>query len=177
MADAVKGNQYKNYNKDIQNGIILHRAIDSFTDTHSVVKTSKARLNGKYGHFGGVIIDIFYDHFLAKNWSKYSNTPLNEYVSTVYKLLEKNIDILPQKTKEILPFMIEYNWLYNYQFTDCIERVLIGMNRRTGLISNMNLAIEDLNNLYLDFEEDFTIFFKEIIEYSKTTYNSLTTNN
>jgi len=173
MADSVKGKKFTNYPLDVQKGILLHRAIDTYTDTHPIVKRSKQRLEGKYGHYSGVIIDIFYDHYLAKNWTDYSTVPLDLFVSEVYNQLEKNIDILPEKTKEMLPFMIEYNWLYNYQFTDGIERVLIGMNRRTGLKSNMNLAIEDLKKHHSQFEVDFTHFFKELIMFSSNTFDSL----
>ena len=80
MADSIRGNSYENYPEEIKKGILLHRSIDSFTDMHPVYRKSKHRLHEKYGHYSGVIMDIFYDHFLAKNWANCSRR------STCHKL-------------------------------------------------------------------------------------------
>lgn len=177
IADHIKGNKYDHFPSDIQKGILLHRAIDTFTDTHTIVRTSKRRLHERYRHYDGVIIDIFYDHFLAKNWKHYSQIPLDTFVNSVYKLLEEKIDILPEKTKELLPYMVQYNWLYNYQFAKGIQEVLNGMNRRTQGKSKMNLAIEDLLDHYTIFENDFKTFFTELIDFSNEKINELQTIN
>lgn len=173
IADAVKGNQYKNFPSEIQHGILLHRAIDYFTDNHPIVKKSKRRLQKRYGHYNGVIIDIFYDHFLAKNWHNYSEVELSTYVENVYSILEKNRNTLPEKMQKILTSMIKYNWLVNYASLEGMEQVLIGMNNRTNKISNMNLAIEDLKINYTKFENDFIPFFKELIDFSNSKTTTL----
>ncbi len=165
VADHIRGNKFKHYSEDIQKGIFLHRKIDTFTDIHEIVKVSKRRLNKRYGHYGGVIIDVFYDHFLAKNWDSYSQIPLNVFSQSIYALLLKNRENLPEKTQELLPYMIQYDWLYNYQFLDGIQDVLHGMNRRTKGKSQMHLAIEDLELHYTELENDFKTFFKEINQY------------
>lgn len=166
IADHIEGNRFKHYPEGIQKGIRLHRKIDTFTDTHNTVKKSKRKLNRRYRHYKGVIIDIFYDYFLAKNWKQYSQIPLDIYSLGIYELLSNNIVILPEKTKQILPYMIKYDWLYNYQFLDGIKDVLTGMNRRTQNKSQMNLAIDDLKTLEVEFEQDFTSFFKELRTFS-----------
>ena len=162
MADSVKGNKFKQYSEDVQKGIILHREIDSFTDTHEITRRSKRRLHERYGHYAGVVIDIFYDHFLAKNWSEYSAIPLDVYVDSVYKLLNENFEILPQQAQNMLPYMIQYNWLYNYQFFKGMQDVFNGMNRRTKNRAQMNLAPQDLQEHYKDLETDFKEFFAEL---------------
>lgn len=167
IADHIKGNKFKHFSKGIQQGILLHRKIDTFTDSHSIVKKSKRRLNERYGHYGGIIIDIFYDYFLAKNWKNYSQIPLDIYSESIYQLLSNNFEILPKKTQQILPYMIQYNWLYNYQSLKGIQSVLNGMNRRTENKSQMNLAINDLKNNEKEFEQDFTTFFKELCTFSR----------
>jgi acyl carrier protein phosphodiesterase len=171
IADAVKGKKYQNYPSDIQKGIMLHRYIDSYTDAHPIVKRSMHRLNARYRHYDGVIIDIFYDHFLAKNWSNYSNTPLNEYAEKIYKFLNTRIDTFPEKIQYMLPFMIEHNWLVTYASIEGIGRILNGMNTRTQGKSKMNFALQDLKEHYTDFERDFTEFFDDLMAYSeeKTT--------
>jgi len=171
IADAVKGKKYNNYPKEIRAGILLHRAIDHFTDTHPIVRKSKRRLNSRYRHYKGVIIDIFYDHYLAKNWSNYAEVPLDMYAKHTYSFLQENNDKFPSRIQTILPYMIEYNWLVSYASLEGIEQVLQGMNRRSKGISKMDLAIEDLSLYYTEFESDFTQFFKELEQFTseKTT--------
>lgn len=166
IADSIRGNHFSHYTRDIQIGIKLHREIDTYTDQHPTVRISKRRLDKKYGHYAGVIIDILYDHYLAKNWDQYSAIPLDVYVDSVYALLQKNADILPEKTQHMLPYMMQYDWLYNYQFMEGMQRVLDGMNRRTKNKSQMNLATEDLQKHYDDFEKDFTQFFEELQSFT-----------
>lgn len=173
IADHVRGNKFKHFSEDIQKGIYLHRAIDTYTDQHEIVRISKRRLHERYRHYDGVIIDIFYDHFLAKNWHQFSQIPLDIYTNSLYNLLKKNSKILPEKTNELLPYMIQYNWLYNYQFVDAIGNVLNGMNRRTKGKSKMNLAIEDLKIHYTNLENDFLSFFDELINFVKSEIENL----
>jgi acyl carrier protein phosphodiesterase len=166
IADGIQGNKFQHYTNEIKQGILLHREIDTFTDAHEIVRKSKRRLHARYRHYKGVIIDIFYDHYLAKNWSLFSNIPLDIYVQSVYQLLQDNFENLPKKTQQLLPYMIEYNWLYNYQSKEGIQEVLKGMNRRTKGISQMDSAIEDLQSLDAEFEKDFMLFFKELRIFS-----------
>lgn len=168
IADHIRGNNYEGFSKEIQQGIMLHREIDTFTDAHKIVRKSKRRLHERYRHYDGVIIDIFYDYFLAKNWNNYSAIPLDIYTTSIYNLFEKKSSELPIKSQQFIKYMIEYNILYNYQFKEGISRVLKGMNHRTKGKSQMNLAIEDLNELETELEEDFKLFFKDLSEFTKT---------
>ena len=167
MADGIKGKDYKKFQKNIQIGILLHREIDTFTDAHKTVRKSTKRLHDKYGHYSGVIVDIFYDHFLAKNWDIYSTVSLVEYVDYFYDELEDNFDVLELRIQKLMPYMIADNWLLSYASIDGIRRVLEGMNRRTKNRSQMNLAVNELEEFYSEFENEFTIFFQELIEFSK----------
>ena len=107
IADHIQGNKYENFSKEIQQGIFLHREIDTFTDAHEVVRKSKRRLHERYRHYDGVIIDIFYDYFLAKNWATYSAIPLELFTKSVYNLLEKVKLDLPKKSQQFINYMIE----------------------------------------------------------------------
>lgn len=166
MADSIKGNRYKKYPRDIQIGIMLHRNIDTFTDAHDTVRKSTKRLHKKYGHYSGVIVDILYDHFLAKNWDKYCDTPLHIYVEHFYNSLNDNFEILPPRIQKMIPYMIADNWLVSYANIDGISRVLNGMNRRTKFRSGMDKAINDLEKFYTEFEDEFTMFFDELVTFS-----------
>ena len=173
IADSIRGNKIDHLPIRIQKGVLLHREIDSYTDAHAIPKISSKRLHSNYGHYSRVIVDIFYDHFLAKNWKTYSNTPLDVFVENFYDLLEDNYPILPNGVRRMMPYMISDNWIYNYSKMEGIGRVLSGMNRRTKNRSKMNFAIRDLEKHYTDFEREFTSFFEELVDFSKHKYLSL----
>jgi acyl carrier protein phosphodiesterase len=167
MADGIRGNDYLKFPDDVIKGILLHRQIDTFTDSHPIYRQSKHRLHKKYGHYSGVIMDILYDHFLAKNWKSYSNEKLEGYVANFYKSLENNYEILSEKTKSIMPYMIEQNWLVSYATIAGIEKILFQMDYRTKHRAHMQEAIVELQEFYLEFENEFETFFDALIKFSK----------
>lgn len=168
MADSIKGSAYNNYSDEVQRGILLHRQIDTHTDTHPNFKTSTKRLHQNYGHYSGVIVDIFFDHFLAKNWNEYSSIPLAKFADNCYAILNKNKDIFPQKTQEMLPYMIRGNWLLSYASIEGVTQVLQGMNRRTKGRSGMNKATIELQAFYTEFENDFSIVYNDLKQMSQS---------
>lgn len=173
IADSVKGKKYLNYPPGIQKGILLHRSIDYFTDTHPVVRQSTSRLFKNYSHYSTVIVDIFYDHFLASNWSNYSTTPLEKYIEDFYLLLKENFSILPEPIKRFYPLMVDENWLYSYASIEGIQKILYQMNIRTKGRSKMDKAVKDLQEHYDDFAEDFKIFFPDLQEFSQEKIKNL----
>ena len=177
IADGIKGKNYTKYPKDVQTGILLHREIDTYTDAHNTVRQSTKRLHDKYGHYSGVIVDILYDHFLAKNWAKYSPTPLDVYVQQFYDSLETHYIILPHRIKKMIPFMLTDNWLLSYASIDGISRVLDGMNRRTKNRSGMDRAVTELELFYTQFEKEFSDFFNDLIIFSNKKLKELTIKN
>ncbi|WP_044404255.1 ACP phosphodiesterase [Lacinutrix sp. Hel_I_90] len=166
IADGIRGKRYQKYPKDIQTGILLHRQIDTFTDAHKTVRLSTKRLHKNYSHYSGVIVDILYDHFLAKNWSNYSTIPLEKYVDDFYESLQDHFEILPKRIQQMMPYMITDNWLLSYASIEGITKVLEGMNRRTHNRAQMNLAINELQEFYDEFETEFSSFFEELIHFS-----------
>lgn len=175
VADGIRGKKYLEYPKEMQAGIILHRRIDSYTDNHKVFKQSTKRLHNNYSHYSGVIVDIYYDHFLAKNWNFYCEEDLESYVQSFYELITTNFNLMPKKFQNLTPFMIEQNWLLSYAEIDGISKVLSGMDRRTNLTSKMSLATEDLIEHYDDFEAEFKLFFEDLMTYTKQELELLKT--
>jgi len=167
MADGIRGKQYDHLPADIQKGIILHRAIDTFTDSHPVFRQSTKRLHERYHHYAGVIVDVVYDHFLAKNWAKYSDEPLHDFVARFYQSLHDNTQFLTEKTIDMMPYMIQYNWLYSYRSVDGIARILFQMDQRTKNNSKMQFSIEELKAFYTEFESEFTLFFEDLRAFAK----------
>lgn len=165
IADSVKGSSYKDYPPEVQKGILLHRLIDSYTDSHPVVEESKKRLRIKYKKYASVIVDIYYDHYLAVNWNNYSETDLAAYANKIYSLIKNNQEMLPVKAAHFAKYMLRYNILEAYAAMSGIEQVLQGMASRARFKSNMELAADDLKEFYDLFEKEFTVFFKDLQEY------------
>ncbi|TAJ06810.1 DUF479 domain-containing protein [Marinilabiliaceae bacterium JC017] len=166
IGDYVKGRQYTKYPELVQNGILLHRKIDYFTDRHPLVKKSAVRLTPYYGRYSGIIIDMFYDHFLAANWSQYHPIPLKQFVTNVHKLLLINYFKLPSEVKRFLPFLIKNRRLENYKYIHGIERSLEIMSNYSSLPAQTHHAIRLLNEHYDSFHEEFAMFIKEVREMS-----------
>jgi acyl carrier protein phosphodiesterase len=163
IGDFVKGrNLTEQFGAPIAKGIELHRSIDDFTDHHPVVKQSKARLRDKYRHYAAVIVDIYYDHYLAKNWDQFHNMFLPDYAESTYQMIMSQEAILPERVKWMMPYMIKQDWLTNSARIEGIGRVLGGMSRRTSFDSKMNEAVEDLKVGYADYEKEFFEFFPEL---------------
>lgn len=173
IADSIRGNKFSHLPPNIQKGIRLHREIDTFTDAHPIARQSSKRLHANYSHYSRVIVDIFYDHFLASNWDKYSDVSLESFTESFYDMIEAHYPILPMGIKRMMPYMIADNWLLNYGTIKGIGRVLNGMNRRTQNRSKMQFAIIDLEAHYEDFEMEFTSLFEELIIFSRQKIKSL----
>lgn len=165
MADGIRGKHFEEFPVDIQKGITLHRAIDTFTDAHPIFRQSTKKLHARYHHYAGVIVDVFYDHFLAKNWSVYSNENLEEFIQNFYESLRQNQAVLTEKTIGFMPYMFKQNWLSSYQTIEGINSILTQMDGRTKNKSKMRFATEELQEFYSDFEEDFTTFFKDLQQH------------
>ncbi len=167
IGDFVKGrNLHEQFEPGILKGIALHREIDAFTDKHPIVLESKKRLRPKYRHYSPVIIDVFYDHFLAVNWATYSHQLLADFARESYATLEKHKALLPDQVNQMMPYMVKGNWLVNYSYTEGIHKTLSGMARRTPYESKMEEATEDLRLHYSDFQDEFTRFFPELKAYA-----------
>ncbi|MBE15663.1 MAG: ACP phosphodiesterase [Cytophagaceae bacterium] len=162
MADGIKGKKYLKYDETIQKGILLHRWIDTYTDSHPIVRQSTKRLHAKYRHYSGVIVDILYDHFLAKNWDSYHATPLDLYVDNFYRMLKANHGLLTPRIQKMMVTMIQQNWLLSYATIEGIETVLYNMSFRIKQRSPIDQATQDLRQHYTLFETEFTTFFEEL---------------
>lgn len=173
MADGIRGKQFESYPTEIQKGIILHRAIDTFTDSHPIFRKSTKRLHENYHHYAGVIVDILYDHFLAKNWGNYSNVKLEDFVNQFYNSLHENKNLLSDRTIAIMPIMMKENWLYVYHSIEGINHILTQMDRRTKNQSKMRFATNELVEFYSEFEEEFSLFFTDIILFSNEKIKTL----
>jgi acyl carrier protein phosphodiesterase len=165
IADWIKGSDFKKYSPGIQKGILLHRSIDSFTDNHPTCRKSKSRLAVNYGKYAGIIIDIFYDHFLANMWDSFSKVPLPQYAQNLYLLLGEKAHVFPADIREFIPAFSRRRWLESYATIEGIEKVLAGMSRQTSLPNQTTAAIQILRDSYADFTTEFLDYFPQLVAY------------
>jgi acyl carrier protein phosphodiesterase len=164
MGDFVKGNQYLNFPEPIQQGIVLHRKIDDFTDKHELHRLSRDRFRAKYGLHSGIVVDIVYDHFLAKYWGQYHPQELEAYSADVYRYITQNEHWLPQRLKEITPFIIKNNWLVLYKSLSGLENVLKGMANRTSLPDHVLFAMDIIEKEQVMLRQEFQELFDSLVK-------------
>lgn len=166
IADEVRGKQFwERYRAGIARGIALHRAIDSFTDNHPLHHQCRKRLYEKHHHYSGVVVDIYFDHLLTRQWATFNNAQLTEFVTSCFQTLTTYKKELPETMQFMLEKMIKYNWLMSYQSFEGLQKAFEGMARRAAYPSRMNEAVEDLKLHYELYQEDFANFFPVLQQF------------
>jgi acyl carrier protein phosphodiesterase len=169
LGDFVKGRLNKltdsQYAEGVINGMALHREIDHFTDTHPIVKQSIDRLQPKYHKFSGIVVDMFYDHILTKNFHQYSSISLEEYAQNFYGLLDRRKSEIPEPMDRMVKSMVSRNWFVCYKSYEGIEWALTGISKRLSFESGIENATEELRKDYDLYEIEFLEFFPQIVEH------------
>lgn len=148
-------------------GIRLHRAVDSFTDSHPAFRRSKQRLRPELRRFGGIIVDVFYDHFLTREWASYSPTPLPQFCHSVYADLQNHYHSLPTRMQRSVRFMLATDLLQSYYDLDGVGSALAGIESKLKRPSPLRQARFDLEHNHAGLHQDFISFFPELIAYAK----------
>jgi len=173
IADFVRGKELEKYPKKVQLGIQLHRAIDSYTDSHPLVKQVQSFLIPRFGHYSRVISDVFFDYFLAKNWKNYSDTPLEQFSLATYRTLSSSPNELPEAFRRMFHWMQAQNWLYAYREAAGIQAALDGLTRRARFDSKMNESTQVLWEKEEEIEAIFFAFFEDLETFASTTLAAL----
>ncbi len=170
MGDFVKGPIPACYPEKIALGLHLHRRIDSFAQNSPHTRQSRQRLHPKFGHGRGIIVDIFYDHFLASSWPEYSHESLENYADSVYKLLQKFHHTLPEGLQQVAQRMTEQNWLVAYQQSGVVGKALGRLAQRLTRPLPLAEAVNDLVRHESSFRQEFTEFMNEAEEFVKEEF-------
>lgn len=168
IGDHIKGKAIHDLPERIRQGVLLHRKIDQFTDTHPVVGKTRIRLRPHFGKYAVVASDVFYDHFLAAGWNDYSGQTLHQYASEFYKKTELYREIIPERTRVMLGYMIPNNWLVTYSSVEGIGKVMQGMSKRARFYSGMEKGKDVLYSGYEDYKNEFREFFPELIQFVRS---------
>jgi acyl carrier protein phosphodiesterase len=159
IADFVKGKKYQHYPSGISQGILMHRFIDEFTDTHEASLHCKMLLYPVVGKLAGVALDVLYDHILAKHFFNYTSESLQDFADACYHILSQHKKLMPLRSKYILHYMQKHNWLCRYDSEDGIQTTLKNMSRRitfdNNLLSSWSVYIENEKVMQHRFENFF----------------------
>ncbi len=168
LGDFVKGPvENAGYNDEITRAIRLHRAIDTYTDAHPVVLTSKARVSPARRRYAGILVDLFYDHFLARHWLDYDARPLETFAAGVYAMLTDRATGLPEPARRMVAFMAQQDWLVSYREIEGIGTALDRMGRRITRGNVLLGSAEELEAHYAAFEADFRMFVPDVTAYAR----------
>ncbi len=169
MGDFVKGHVDSSLPPAIQKGIALHRKIDAFTDANPLFRRSKQRLSPEARRYGGILVDLFYDHFLARHWTRYATLPLRHFSQQVYGILLAHYEWLPYAMQRSVSYMIRVDLLMSYREITGIERALQGVGRRLKRTNPLAGAAQELQRHYSALAADFAAFFPELRSYVAQT--------
>ena len=174
ISDFVKGKKKIIYPSDIQNGIVLHRAIDEFTDAHPATKKAKEFFRPAYRLYSGAFVDVVFDHFLAIDKNEFENsTELQNFTLQVYQTLEENFSLLPQHFQSFFPHMKKNNWLYNYQFFQGVKMGFGGLVNRAAYIKDSTTANTVFITNYSELKDCYDIFFPTLKKFASNYVSNL----
>lgn len=170
LADMIRGRSRAAMSARFLEGVRHHQAIDAFTDTHRIVSRSRGRIGGRFGHANGILIDIFYDHFLAVDWERYSHEPLDVFTESVYVDMRSGIAGFSDDARQAMVQIADDDRLGLYRSLDGIEDSLRLVSkrlaRRIGKDLGLERGIEELVDNFEGLQEDFHAFFPDLYRYS-----------
>jgi acyl carrier protein phosphodiesterase len=130
VGDWIKGPLPGSLPGDLSRGVALHRAIDSFAETHPAFRVSRNRISPARRRYAGILVDVFYDHLLARDWQAHHDQPLADYCQGIYRMIDDRLPQLPEHAHPALRLMAAEDWLRSYAEIDGIADVLARMSRR-----------------------------------------------
>jgi len=174
VADGLKRSTTLDFSRMMKKGIELHRFIDQYTDSHLLVKQSIGILREHQGKFSPVVVDMVFDHFLARNWALYSAISLEQYTLETYARLEAFIPHMPPNVLRMFEHMQRHNWLLSYKEEVGMLQAFSGLSRRTRFPSSMQTAWDGIQMHYQSLNALFLDFFPELQQASAQHLQQIT---
>ena len=173
ISDFVKGRKKLEYPKGIQQGITLHRDIDTFTDNHPATKEARQFLKSAVGLYSGAFVDVSYDHFLANDINEFTEASLFKHAADTYKVLAAYYHLLPAQFQSMLPYMQSQNWLYNYRTITGTKNSFGGVVRRASYLYSSTEVFDLFEKHYYSIEMCYKAFFPDLKEFSISQLHQL----
>lgn len=155
----------KQFPAEVIRGIKMHRAVDRFTDSHPIFRKARTLLAPERRRFAGIIIDIFYDHFLCVHWKDYSQVPLPKFIESVYQALDAHPEWRAGRLAKAFPMMRDEDWLTRYATIEGVDDILQRVSRRSPRITKIAESIHDLHENYTAFETHFKRFMPDLLDF------------
>ncbi|MBP9892021.1 MAG: DUF479 domain-containing protein [Planctomycetes bacterium] len=168
LGDFAKGLDVSSLPPAVRAALLQHRRIDVFTDAHPLVRRSRARVSREFARFSGILVDVFYDHFLARNWQAHAHEPLHSFASRVYGALREHEILLPERLARVLPRMAREDWLCGYAEVENVGHALAGLERRFSRPTGLSRALVELTGNYDAMHADFAEFFPQLRSFAST---------
>jgi acyl carrier protein phosphodiesterase len=173
VSDFVKGKAKFIFPENIQKGITLHRAIDSFTDTHQATLMAKTIFRPHYRLYSGAFMDVVYDHFLANDPNEFTEQTLRNFSERVYAILDQHVEYLPERFLRMFSYMKSQNWLFNYRSRWGTEASFHGLVRRSKYIDEGETAGQLLEKNYEVLHGYYTVFFPDVKLFAYKMYEDI----
>lgn len=173
IGDAVKGKSYENYPKKIAEGVVFHRAIDDHTDNHPIVREMVVELRPEFGRYSAILLDIYFDYFLASRFHLFSKIPLKLYTKNFYVTLLLNYNHLPARMKSFMWHFILTDRLAKYARPEGIRQSLEIMVKYRNLDISVNKAMTYLSDHETELFDQFMLFFTDLQLFCKQYISKL----
>ena len=157
----------------VRQGIWLHRSIDAFTDRHPLVARSKARVTSERRRYAGIMVDMFYDHLLARHWTDFADESLARFTGRMYQAVLAQQALMPERARRVLVRMAEDDWLSSYAELPNLHLALNNMSRRLRPGNPLQGAVDELERDYQGFEADFMAFMPQVIDFAEAQVAAL----
>ena len=177
ISDFVKGKKQFDYPARIHTGIVLHRAIDNFTDVHAATKEAKEVFRPAYRLYAGAFIDVVYDHFLANDENEFTEASLFSFSQSVYAILEDNKQWLPERFEKMFHYMKMQNWLYYYRMIGGTEKSFGGLVRRSAFLHDSATACNLFGQHYQLLHNYYRLFWADVKSFAEAKLKELDKNN
>jgi acyl carrier protein phosphodiesterase len=173
ISDFVKGKQQFLYSDEVRKGIVLHRAIDAFTDDHAASREARNIFKPYYRLYSAAFIDVTYDHFLANDFQQFTEDSLSRFSQDVYTSMDEYLDVFPERFRLMYPYMKQQNWLFNYRHRQGIERSFAGVVRRSAYLTDSETAFKLFEDNYDALQVYYADFFPALHQYALKMLHSL----
>lgn len=173
IADSIKRPEGLQLSDTVLEGVKLHKLIDEFTDNHAVVRQSTHRVMYHHHKYSPVVIDIWYDHFLAKHWRNYTTESLRDFADRMYSILMRRVDDMPAKMKLNLPKMAGDDWLMKYKSLTGMNEMFLRLEKRVSRPEMIEGALSIFVKHEKELESDFKQFFPDLQTFVKSNHSHI----
>lgn len=176
LGDFARGVDIHQLSSSVCQGLINHRAIDQFTDTHPQVRELKTRFSPQRRRFSGIVLDVLFDHFLIHHWHRYTPEPLDGFLNQAYDDLRQGMPLMPENMQRVVSKMIKGDWIRSYEDIDQVGFALDRIASRIRFKNNFAGSISEIQQQYDILEAGFLQFFPDLISFNQHNRPKIMTN-